>query len=164
MDVKGARSIYETVVVLLESGIEEIKVLQIVTLLLTTNNIVKGDILAKCLVLCFRLHCSKDITTAHAAGATVRQLVSLVFERIDKDHPVTNGELGLEAADAYSLFQDLIFLVNGEKPVWLVGISEMFRSFGLELLETVLFRFPFVFVKVNMCINMLYVSMCYKLQ
>lgn len=86
--MKGARSIYETVVVLLECGIEEIKVLQIVTLLLTTNNIVKGDVLAKCLVLCFRLHCSKDITTAHAAGATVRQLVSLVFERIDKDSSV----------------------------------------------------------------------------
>ncbi|ODN01672.1 Protein MON2 [Orchesella cincta] len=147
VDVKGARSIYETVVVLLENGIEEIKVLQIVTLLLTTNNIVKGDILAKCLVLCFRLHCSKDITTAHAAGATVRQLVSLVFERIDKDSPVTDVELSPEATDAYSLFQDLIFLVNGEKPVWLVGISEMFRSFGLELLETVLYRFPFVFVK-----------------
>ncbi|CAL8120181.1 unnamed protein product [Orchesella dallaii] len=42
VDVKGARFIYETVVVLLENGIEEIKVLQIVTLLLTTNNIVKG--------------------------------------------------------------------------------------------------------------------------
>ncbi|CAL8120472.1 unnamed protein product [Orchesella dallaii] len=147
VDVKGARSIYETVVVLLENGIEEIKVLQIVTLLLTTNNIVKGDILAKCLVLCFRLHCSRDVTTAHAAGATVRQLVSLVFERIDKDIIVTDGQLSPEATDAYSLFQDLIFLVNGEKPVWLVGISEMFRSFGLELLETVLYRFPFVFVK-----------------
>jgi hypothetical protein len=91
VDVKGARSIYETAIALLECGMEEIKVLQTVTLLLTTNNIVKGDLLAKNLVLCFRLHCSKDITTAHAAGATVRQLVSLVFERIDKD-AVVGGE------------------------------------------------------------------------
>jgi hypothetical protein len=58
------------------------------------------------------------------------------------------GELSPEANDAYLLFQDLIFLVNGEQPTWLLGISEMFRTFGLELLETILARFPFVFEKV----------------
>lgn len=85
MDPKGAKSIYDTVVILLEQGLEEIKILQTVTLLLTTNSVVTGDLLAKTLVLCFRLHFSKDVTTVHAAGATVRQLVSLVFERIDRD-------------------------------------------------------------------------------
>lgn len=34
------------------------------------------------LVLCFRLHFTKDSTTINTAGATVRQLVSLVFERV----------------------------------------------------------------------------------
>jgi len=85
LDIKGARSIYDTVVNLLEHGLEEIKVLQTVTLLLTTNNVVTGDLRARNLVLSFRLHFSKDSTTAHAAGATVRQLVALVFERIDTE-------------------------------------------------------------------------------
>lgn len=69
----------------MDHNIEEIKVLQTVTLLLTSNNVVKGDLLAKNLVLCFHLHFSKDLMTSHAAGATVRQLVALIFERIDKD-------------------------------------------------------------------------------
>lgn len=34
------------------------------------------------LVLCFRLHFAKDSTTMNTAGATIRQLVSLVFERV----------------------------------------------------------------------------------
>lgn len=78
------------------------------------------------LVLCFRLHFTKDSTTINTAGATVRQLVSLVFERVvaeDEqyaDQPV-NEESNLEelkvptnqaptalrpcAADAYLMFQ-----------------------------------------------------------
>ena len=34
------------------------------------------------MVLCFRLHFAKDATIGNTAGATVRQLVSLVFERV----------------------------------------------------------------------------------
>lgn len=33
-------------------------------------------------MLCFRLHFAKDSTTINTAGATVRQLVSLIFERV----------------------------------------------------------------------------------
>lgn len=33
-------------------------------------------------MLCFRLHFAKDSTTINTAGATIRQLVSLVFERV----------------------------------------------------------------------------------
>ena len=33
-------------------------------------------------MLCFRLHFAKNSTTINTAGATVRQLVSLVFERV----------------------------------------------------------------------------------
>lgn len=52
------------------------------------------------------------------------------------------------------MLQDLILLVNGEQPVWLTNLTEMTRSFGLELLETVLARFPYVFEKVGFCIEM----------
>lgn len=82
VDQKGARYITDTLWMLMEHGTEEVKVLQTVTLLLTTNTIVHGETLAKTLVLCFRLHFTKDSTTINTAGATVRQLVSLVFERV----------------------------------------------------------------------------------
>ncbi|XP_039310634.1 protein MON2 homolog isoform X8 [Solenopsis invicta] len=172
VDQKGARYITDTLWLLMESGIEEVKVLQTVTLLLTSNAVVHGDTLARNLVLCFRLHFTKDCTTINTAGATVRQLVSLVFERVvaedeqSSDQPEpdevnieelkipTNQApkgLGPCAADAYLMFQDLVQLVNADQPYWLIGITEMTRTFGLELLESVLTNFSSVFFKVTEC-------------
>lgn len=168
VDQKGARYITDTLWMLMENGTEEVKVLQTVTLLLTTNSVVHGETLAKALVLCFRLHFTKDSTTINTAGATVRQLVSLVFERVvveqceagdtprPSPHDVNLEELKMAtgvapkalkpcAADAFLLFQDLVQLVNAEQPYWLLGMTEMTRTFGLELLETVLSQFSSVF-------------------
>lgn len=171
IDQKGARYITDTLWMLMEHGTEEVKVLQTVTLLLTTNAVVHGETLAKALVLCFRLHFTKDSTTINTAGATVRQLVSLVFERviseenefptIDPPREINIEELksaagqapkGLKpcAADAFLLFQDLVQLVNADQPYWLLGMTEMTRTFGLELLETVLTSFSTVFYKVKL--------------
>lgn len=47
VDHKGARFITNTLWMLMENGTEEVKVLQSVTLLLTTNSVVHGDVLAK---------------------------------------------------------------------------------------------------------------------
>lgn len=47
VDQKGARYITDTLWSLMESGIEEVKILQSVTLLLTTNTIVHGETLAR---------------------------------------------------------------------------------------------------------------------
>ncbi|XP_055595542.1 protein MON2 homolog [Uranotaenia lowii] len=169
VDQKGARYITDTLWMLMENGTEEVKVLQSVTLLLTTNTVVHGETLAKTLVLCFRLHFTKDSTTINTAGATVRQLVSLVFERVvaeeteaeanqDEKREVNLEELKLAtgvapkglrpcAADAYLLFQDLVQLVNADQPYWLLGMTEMTRTFGLELLESVLTQYTSVFYK-----------------
>lgn len=167
VDQKGARYITDTLWMLMENGIEEVKVLQSVTLLLTTNSVVHGETLAKTLVLCFRLHFTKDSTTINTAGATVRQLVSLVFERAMVEQEETKEEevheINLEelkashgiapknlkpcAADAFLLFQDLVQLVNADQPYWLLGMTEMTRTFGLELLESVLTNFSSVFYK-----------------
>lgn len=175
VDQKGARYITDTLWTLMEHGTEEVKVLQTVTLLLTTNSVVHGETLAKALVLCFRLHFTKDSTTINTAGATVRQLVSLVFERVVVEeyesatasgassgdapaHEVNLEELKMAtgvapkalkpcAADAFLLFQDLVQLVNADQPYWLLGMTEMTRTFGLELLETVLCQFSSVFHK-----------------
>ncbi|XP_055710710.1 protein MON2 homolog [Phlebotomus papatasi] len=166
VDHKGARYITDTLWMLMENGTEEVKVLQTVTLLLTTNTVVHGETLAKTLVLCFRLHFTKNSTTINTAGATVRQLVSLVFERVVVEEAETASEsekreINLEelklatgiapkglkpcAADAFLLFQDLVQLVNADQPYWLLGMTEMTRTFGLELLETVLASFTSVF-------------------
>ncbi|XP_017782824.1 PREDICTED: protein MON2 homolog isoform X2 [Nicrophorus vespilloides] len=171
VDSKGARYITDTLWMLMEAGIEEVKVLQSVTLLLTTNSVVHGDTLARTLVLCFRLHFAKNSTTINTAGATVRQLVSLVFERVvaedeylsKSENPPATRQVNLEelkvasgvppkglsacAADAFLLFQDLVQLVNADQPYWLQGMTEMTRTFGLELLESVLTQFSVVFFK-----------------
>lgn len=103
----------------------------------------------------------------------MRQLVSLVFERVVaedetllsasennlqtrqinvEDFKVPSGtppkSLPPAAADAYLLFQDLVQLVNADQPYWLIGMTEMTRTFGLELLESVLTQFVSVFYKV----------------
>uniref|UniRef100_A0ABK9MVT4 Protein MON2 homolog n=1 Tax=Glossina morsitans morsitans TaxID=37546 RepID=A0ABK9MVT4_GLOMM len=175
VDQKGARYITDALWMLMEHNIEEVKVLQTVTLLLTTNTVVHGETLAKSLVLCFRLHYTKDPTIVNTAGATIRQLVSLVFERVysEKDS-LTNlqqkdvggngmdsvdvsessvgsgstggpNEMQTLASDAFFLFQDLVQLVNADPPYWLSGMTEMTRTFGLELLEAVLTNFSAVF-------------------
>lgn len=48
-----------------------------------------------------------------------------------------------------SPFQDLVQLVNADQPFWLVGLTEMTRTFGLELLELIFSSFPDVFFKVT---------------
>lgn len=152
---------------LMESGIEELKLLQTVTLLLTTNNVVQGDTLAKAIVLCFRLHFTKNSTTNNTASATVRQLVAAVFERVQAEdlvlEEVKMDGINLEelktgsrnapkslhpcAADAFLLFQDLVQMVNADQPLWLVGLTEMTRTLGLELVESILSQFPEAFLR-----------------
>jgi hypothetical protein len=39
-------------------------------------------------------------------------------------------------------------LVNGDQPSWLIGMTEMTRTFGIELLENILVTFYSVFFKV----------------
>ncbi|TKS73713.1 Protein MON2 -like protein [Collichthys lucidus] len=150
---------------LMENGLEELKLLQTVLVLLTTNTVVHDEVLSKAIVLCFRLHFTKDNITNNTAAATVRQVVTVVFERmvaederfkgiVEQAPPVqgnTNrrsvSTLRPSAKDAYMLFQDLCQLVNADAPYWLVGMTEMTRTFGLELLESVLNDFPGVFLQ-----------------
>uniref|UniRef100_A0A4W4GT58 Protein MON2 homolog n=1 Tax=Electrophorus electricus TaxID=8005 RepID=A0A4W4GT58_ELEEL len=147
---------------LMENGLEELKLLQTVLVLLTTNTVVHDEVLSKAIVLCFRLHFTKDNITNNTAAATVRQVVTVVFERMvaederfKEQPPAIQGNsnrrsvstLRPSAKDAYMLFQDLCQLVNADAPYWLVGMTEMTRTFGLELLESVLNDFPGVFLQ-----------------
>lgn len=40
-------------------------------------------------------------------------------------------------------------LVNGDQPMWLIGMTEMTRTFGIELLENILSTFHSIFFKVK---------------
>ncbi|XP_063438367.1 protein MON2 homolog isoform X1 [Mytilus trossulus] len=165
VSMTAADSIISMLWNLMESGQEELKVLQTAIILITTNSVVQHESLAKALVLCFRLHFAKDSTTINTAAATIKQLVSIVFERVLSEDRVKSQapleQMKLEelkigsktpphslqpcGGDAYLLFQDLCQLVNADQPFWLVGMTEMTRTFGLELLEAVLTAFPEIF-------------------
>lgn len=80
-----------------------------------------------------RLAFSKDTTVNTTAGATVRHLVSAVYDRamsVKDAVPATSkgglADLPPTVTDAYMLFQDLIQLVNADQPIWLqVQIDEL---------------------------------------
>lgn len=152
---------------LMEAGMEEVKVLQTITQLLVTTDAVQDHVLSKALVISFRLHFTKNSTTNNTASATIRQCVNCVFERaanqlnertdlnkanacVDELKSGTRSapaSLGRASADAYLLFQDLTFMVNADQPTWLLGLQEMTRSFGLELIEDILAEFYQIFIK-----------------
>ena len=57
---------------------------------------------------------------------------------------------GVKSFDQFFfVMQDLVQLVNGDQPSWLVGMTEMTRTFGIELLENVLTVFHPVFFRVS---------------
>ncbi|XP_045780169.1 protein MON2 homolog isoform X1 [Maniola jurtina] len=167
IDAKGARHVVDCLYNLGQANMLELKLLQTAALLMTTSDLVHGDTLARTMVMCIRMVTAsetRDISTSHAAAATVRQLVALVFERALAE---ANGTLKVNpadvrmqanskapkdlkpcAVDAYLILQDIIQLINGDSAHWLVGISEVPKTFGLELLDTVLTDFSDVFFKI----------------
>ncbi|GAB6021011.1 hypothetical protein CHUAL_003649 [Chamberlinius hualienensis] len=168
VSVTSADNVVSCLWTLMETGVEEVKLLQTILLLLNNGDQVRGHSLAKALALCLRLHAAKDSTTANAASATVRQLVSLVFDRLLEEDKLNNHsassseEVKLEelklccsdppkslstcGADVYMLFQDLVQLINVDRTVWLLDVNEVSRILCLELLEEILTSFGKVFV------------------
>ncbi|CAG9532872.1 unnamed protein product [Cercopithifilaria johnstoni] len=150
---------------LMEAECEELRVLQTLTPLVSTEILVSGQWLAKCLVMCFRLNFAKDPIVINTASATVRQMVNCVYERVIQEDGLKGCEMPIvhqtvrihakappptlrpRASDGYMLLYDLCLLINSEAPLWLIGIQEMTRTLGLELLESVLSSYPSIFVK-----------------
>ncbi|XP_072945824.1 protein MON2 homolog [Epargyreus clarus] len=168
IDAKGARHVVDCLFNLGQSNMMELKLLQTAALLMTTSDLVHGDTLARTMVMCMRMVSpgeTRDVSTSHAAAATVRQLAALVFERALheadgtlKVNPndvriITNTvkapkDLKPCAVDAYLILQDIIQLVNSDAPLWLIGISDVPKTFGLELLDTILTDFSAIFFKI----------------
>uniref|UniRef100_A0ABM5GFU8 Protein MON2 homolog n=1 Tax=Pogona vitticeps TaxID=103695 RepID=A0ABM5GFU8_9SAUR len=135
---------------LMENSLEELKLLQTVLVLLTTNTVVHDEALSKAIVLCFRLHFTKDNITNNTAAATVRQVVTVVFERVvaedERYRDVNEQPIGIQgnsnrrsvstlrpcAKDAYMLFQVteceiflslLVKFLDADKPQWLRAVA-----------------------------------------
>ncbi|XP_026318192.1 protein MON2 homolog isoform X2 [Hyposmocoma kahamanoa] len=168
IDAKGARHVVDCLFNLGQAGVLELKLLQTAALLMTTSDLVHGDTLARTMVMCMRMVSTtetRDVSTSHAASATVRQLVALVFERALAEaegtlkvnpadiRPQNNSKAPKDlkpcAVDAYLILQDIIQLINGDSAHWLVGISDVPKTFGLELLDTVLTDFSPIFFKIS---------------
>lgn len=185
----AACKLVECLWTLMENNLEEVKVLQTATLLISTNNVISGPVLARAIVLCFRLYNIENNVITSIASATIRQLLSNVFERVENEDSVelnnqpnddSNGmnesmssqptstnkvevdydelrsfisghlvnlanalirvqyapkSLKTAAADAFLLLRDLILILNDEQPLWLVGLTDISKTFVLELLE-----------------------------
>ncbi|KJE91042.1 hypothetical protein CAOG_02242 [Capsaspora owczarzaki ATCC 30864] len=167
---------------LMEESLEEVKILQCCLSFITSSLLLHDETLSKVIVVCFRLYFKKDALTTNTAAATLRQILTVVFDRVtleDTSPEVTSHlkptstiattlalgndsdsdtggaaknrrvlkALGPCALDAYLLFNDLCRLTNGDVPQWLVGVVEMSRTFGLELIESSLSNHPELFLK-----------------
>ncbi|KAF9294080.1 hypothetical protein BGZ88_004482 [Linnemannia elongata] len=147
---------------IMSHGVEiQLKILQTILPLLTNYN-VHAESLAEALLLCFRLQDSRVVFVNNTAAATLRQLVIYIFEKVgdediakqksasesqakaksetqDQVDPTQDKEeqLGPCALDAYLLFQDLCLLTNSEQARFL-NLGSISRTFGLELIESVL--------------------------
>ncbi|TGZ74464.1 hypothetical protein CRM22_000934 [Opisthorchis felineus] len=163
----GATALVETLWILMESNIEELRVLQTAILLLTTSWTVRGKLLARALTLCLRLHNSKTPATVNTAAAAIRQCACAVFDRVLKEEAslsdevnkaigphnlrpdevvcISLDELRPASKDAYRLFQDICALLNDEPAQWLTGMLDLNRSLGLELIESIITQFSRLF-------------------
>ncbi|EGC38554.1 hypothetical protein DICPUDRAFT_93806 [Dictyostelium purpureum] len=63
----------------------QLKVLQGLLVLITTMGDIHDDTLSQCLVLCFRLHCSKNISIQSTSSATLPQIIRIIFDRVSAE-------------------------------------------------------------------------------
>jgi len=80
----------------------------------------------------------------NTAQASLRQVILQLFERI----PVEQDNTSPAFTDAFSVFQDVCLLANGDSPRFL-QTTVLSMEFGLELIETVVGTFVDVFRKVS---------------
>lgn len=118
------------------------------------------------LLLCFKLQESRIAVVSSTAAATLRQLVMFVVDKVvledqineSNDIPslklaevqLPNGsttKLGPSAKDTFSVFEDLCLLANSEKPRFL-KLDFLYKTFALELIESVLTNYHELFSKV----------------
>ena len=66
------------------AGVEEVRVVQTLLLLVSVPDVVSGRVLGKAFLLAVTLRESRNPTLSHTASAAVSQMVSSAFERAGK--------------------------------------------------------------------------------
>ena len=133
---------------LMEHGIEEVKILQTITLLVTTNQLVMNEQLARTISLCFRLHYTKNPTTNNTASATIRQLVTVIFERIqseDKKNSIAvSADNSSDSFKSEKLFESLSGVDSPRyKPIKLCQAAADGFNFLQDLIQIINGEAPF---------------------
>lgn len=132
-----------------------LKVLQVVSSLLSSYSTIHNQLLSNTLQLCFRLQDSRIAVVSSTAAATLRQAVMIIFDKVREEDirrqdagiplesttveiPGTEGVLLYPSSkDAYSTITDLNSLANGEQAPFL-SLEMLPKTFTLELIESIL--------------------------
>ncbi|EJT47942.1 hypothetical protein A1Q1_03177 [Trichosporon asahii var. asahii CBS 2479] len=141
----------------------QLKILQTLLSMLTYCTDMHGETLGTALLLCFKLQDSRVSVVSSTAAATLRQAIMVVFDRVSvEDDPTETLTLPSDppeevqvtpaVKDAYYILSDLCVLTAAapsasglslwtssekEKPVML-KLQSLQRTFGLELIESIL--------------------------
>lgn len=75
--------VLDTLAKLIDGGLEELKILQCLLALATSSNILRGQHLSRAFALCTRIKLKGDVVSTGIAEATLRQMVTAVFERVE---------------------------------------------------------------------------------
>ncbi|RXK40656.1 hypothetical protein M231_02113 [Tremella mesenterica] len=128
----------------------QLKILQTILAVLTFNKDVHDEVLGSALLLCFKLQDSRVSVVSSTAAATLRQAVMVVFDRVSTDESSPSVQLSLpgdpqvdltltqSAMDTFSIFSDLCLLTAEKAKPRLLKLSTLSRTFGLELIESIL--------------------------
>lgn len=145
----------------------QLKILQVLpTLLSAASANVHRESLFDSLLLCFRLQESKVGVVSSTAAATLRQMVIILFDGVVEEdrkqqdqqpteqvilYPEkTSVSLRPSALDAFDVLQDLCNLISSPpSPANHLQLSNLPKTFGLELVESVLSDFPALFHSPN---------------
>lgn len=141
----------------------QLKILQTLLSMLTYCTDMHGETLGTALLLCFKLQDSRVSVVSSTAAATLRQAIMVVFDRVSIEDdptetltlpsdPPENVQVTPAVKDAYLILSDLCVLTAAapsasglslwtssekEKPVML-KLQSLQRTFGLELIESIL--------------------------
>ena len=170
--LESLSAVLETLVEQAGSGDEGVqaKILQTVLSLLASQTYpVRRDDLSRALSICLVLHDGGAASALinNTATATMRQAVSLLFERIDADGGVADaarpgaavGDSDCALSCAYLLVRDLCCLASRQATRWL-QVGKLDLAFALELLEALLSSHAAVFAKHEAMMALLREQVC----
>ena len=122
----------------------QLKTLQTILPLLTNYESIRSEHMITALLLCFQLQESKSNVVTNTAGATLLQIVTIVFDRENPSSDSSNS--AITSGKEQWLVRDLISIIRGE-PASMLVVQNPSRTFCMELLEAILLNHYEVFRK-----------------